>query len=571
MTPERLSITVAGSGGAGVVTVGNTLLEAAGSIGWYARMARSSGPQIRGGEVAATVCLSPQPIQSDPSHCDLLVALDWKNIDRFADEIVLNGHSVVISDPEQGEAPDSIRDSGAQCLAIPFKELAANAGGARVNMVVLGIVVQLAGLTRESIKFTLEKTFHGDRRFTIGMAGVDAGILAALSVNRLDLPPAPTTSCSERWSITGNQAAALGALRCGVRFAAGYPITPATEVLEYLALALPKLGGEFVQAEDELAAVNQIIGASFGGVPAITATSGPGLALMMESIGLAVAAEIPIVVIDVMRGGPATGIPTKSEQSDLNIALYGLPGDAPHLVIAPTSVNDCLDAVYWAVELSERLQAPAIVLSSQALGQTRTIDDKPSTREQKAVRKVPDQADGAYQRYQLTPDGVSPMTLPGMPGGQYTAEGLEHDESGIPSVRAGDHLRQLEKRRGKLTSFDYGDYWADIQGEGSTAIITWGAPTGAARELLARSHEFDGGLRLIALRLLAPEQPGPMAKVLYGVKGILVVEQSHGGQFYRYLRSCYDLPAPTRSFCRPGPVPILAAEIAAQLQQWNLS
>ena len=114
MTPERLSITVAGSGGAGVVTVGNTLLEAAGSIGWYARMARSSGPQIRGGEVAATVCLSPQPIQSDPSHCDLLVALDWKNIDRFADEIVLNGHSVVISDPEQGEAPDSIRDSGAQ-------------------------------------------------------------------------------------------------------------------------------------------------------------------------------------------------------------------------------------------------------------------------------------------------------------------------------------------------------------------------------------------------------------------------------------------------------------------------
>ncbi len=571
MIQERLSITVAGSGGAGAVTVGNTLLEAAGLTGWYARLTRSSGPQIRGGEVAATVCLSSHPIQSEPTHCDLLLALDWKNISRFADEMVLNRHSMVISDPAQGAVPDSIRDSGAHYLAMPFKALAAQAGGARPNMIVLGVAAQLAGLSRKSVEQTLEKTFHGDRRFVTGMAGVDAGIAAALPVNGLDLPSAPTPSRAERWSITGNQAAALGALRAGVRFAAGYPITPATEVLEWLALALPKLGGEFVQAEDELAAVNQIIGASFGGVPAITATSGPGLALMMESIGLAVAAEVPIVVIDVMRGGPATGIPTKSEQSDLNIAIHGLPGDAPHLVMAPTSVNDCLDTTHWAVKLSEWLQVPAIVLSNQALGQTRMIDNKPAPREWATERKVPDQVDGAYQRYQLTPDSVSPMTLPGMPGGQYTAEGLEHDESGIPSVRARDHLHQLDKRRNKLAEFDYGDYWADVEGTGSTAIITWGATVGAARELLARSPEFDGGLRLIALRLLAPEQPGPMAKMLRGVKRILVVEQSHGAQFYRYLKSGYDLSVRMRSFCRPGPVPILAVEIATQLQQWDSS
>jgi len=240
-------------------------------------------------------------------------------------------------------------------------------------------------------------------------------------------------------------------------------------------------------------------------------------------------------------------------------------------VMAPTSVNDCLDTTHWAVKLSEWLQVPAIVLSNQALGQTRMIDNKPAPREWATERKVPDQVDGAYQRYQLTPDSVSPMTLPGMPGGQYTAEGLEHDESGIPSVRARDHLHQLDKRRNKLAEFDYGDYWADVEGAGSTAIITWGATVGAARELLARSPEFDGGLRLIALRLLAPEQPGPMAKMLRGVKRILVVEQSHGAQFYRYLKSGYDLSVRMRSFCRPGPVPILAVEIATQLQQWDSS
>jgi 2-oxoglutarate ferredoxin oxidoreductase subunit alpha len=569
MAQKRLSITVAGSGGAGVMTVGNALLEAAGLTGWYAHMVRSSGPQIRGGEVAAMICVSPEPITSEPAHCDLLLAIDWKNIDRFGDEISLTGNSLVVCDPELGQAPASIGDSAARCVEVPLQRLAGTIKGGRPNMVALGVAVQMVGIPRQFVQATLEKVFQGDQRVKAAMAGVDAGFAAAPAADGLASLPLPTAPCTGRWSITGNEATALGALHGGVRFAAGYPITPATEILEWLALTLPKIGGTFVQAEDELAAINQVIGASFGGVPAITATAGPGFALMMESIGLAVAAEVPAVVVNVMRGGPSTGIPTKSEQADLNIALYGLPGDAPHLVVAPTSVNDCLNATQWAVHLSECLQSPAIVLSSQALGQTRIVDDKPVITVNDAARDVPEVIEDNYQRYRLTPSGVSPMSLPGMAGGRYTAEGLEHNEAGIPSVRAGDHLQQLNKRRDKLTRFDYGEYWADIQGAGSTAIITWGAPTGAAWEQLACSGKFDGGLRLIALRLLAPEQPERMAAALDGVSRLLVVEHSHGGQFYKYLRSCYDLPDDTRLFCRPGPLPILAAEIACQLEQWN--
>ena len=178
--------------------------------------------------------------------------------------------------------------------------------------------------------------------------------------------------------ISGNEAAGYGAIRGGVRFVAAYPITPATEMLEWMAPALAKVGGTLLQAEDELASINMIIGASYGGVPSLTATAGPGLALMTEGIGLAVSAEVPVVIVDVMRGGPSTGIPAKSEQSDLSFAVSGLSGDAPRLVLAPTSIADCLATTQWAVELAEALQAPAIVLSDQFMGQSRAIIDRPA-------------------------------------------------------------------------------------------------------------------------------------------------------------------------------------------------
>jgi 2-oxoglutarate ferredoxin oxidoreductase subunit alpha len=333
-------------------------------------------------------------------------------------------------------------------------------------------------------------------------------------------------------------------------------------LLEWLSPALAKIGGTLVQAEDELASINMALGASYGGVPALTATSGPGLALMIESLGLGVAAEVPVVVVDVMRTGPSTGIATKSEQADLNLALYGLHGDAPHIVVAPNSVADCVAATEWAVGLAESLQVPAIVLSDQYFGQARAVVDVPEKKNLSSERKTAQPTPDPYKRYAITDSGVSPMAIPGTPGMAYIADGLEHNEKGTPSSQAHDHLAQMDKRARKISRLDPGDAWASIEGEGETAVVTFGSCTGPVREALARNGK---GIKLVSLRLLSPAQPERLKKALGGVKRVLVVEQNHSGQFLRYLRGEYDLPGEVRSLRRPGPLPFRPEEILKAL------
>ena len=401
------------------------------------------------------------------------------------------------------------------------------------------------------------------------LAGIKVGFGAAAGIDFGLQLPKPKSSTARRWLLSGNEATALGAIRGGIRFAAAYPITPATEILEWLAPNLAKVGGTLLQAEDELAAINMIIGSSFGGTPALTATSGPGLSLMIEALGLATSAEIPIVVVDVMRGGPSTGIPTKSEQADLNIAIYGMHGDAPHLVLAPQSVGDCVFTTQWATYLAEALQAPAIILSDQFMGQSRAAIERPADVAFIGARAVATDFAGGYKRHAMTANGVSPMAIPGTRGGQYTADGLTHSERGLPTSGAGDHLAQLDKRRNKLERFNFGDHWASVEGAGDLAVITWGSLTGAAREAIGRLAAEGIDARMVAPRLLAPIQPERLAAALAGVKRILVVEQTHGGQFHKYLRAHYDLPAPVRVFNRPGPLPITAGEIHRAITEWR--
>jgi 2-oxoglutarate ferredoxin oxidoreductase subunit alpha len=270
-----------------------------------------------------------------------------------------------------------------------------------------------------------------------------------------------------------------------------------------------------------------------------------------------------------MRGGPSTGIPTKSEQADLNIAIYGMHGDAPHLVLAPQSVGDCVFTTQWATYLAETLQAPAIVLSDQFMGQARAAIERPADVAFIGRRAVAKDFAGAYARYSMAANGVSPMAIPGTRGGQYTADGLTHSERGTPTSGAADHLAQLNKRRDKLDQFNFGDHWATIEGTGDLAVITWGSLTGAAREAIGRAAADGIDVRLVAPRLLAPARPEQMASALTGIKRILIIEQTHGGQFHRYLRAHYDLPAPVRVFHRPGPLPITAGDIHRAITEWR--
>jgi 2-oxoglutarate ferredoxin oxidoreductase subunit alpha len=313
------------------------------------------------------------------------------------------------------------------------------------------------------------------------------------------------------------------------------------------------------------------IGASYGGVPAMTATSGPGLSLMLEALGLATAAEVPVVVVDVMRGGPSTGIPTKSEQADLNVAVYGLHGDAPHLVLAPQSVGDCVFTTQWAAYLAESLQAPAIVLSDQFLGQARAAIERPADVAFIGQRVTASEFTAPYKRYAIGGSNVSPMAIPGTRGGQYTADGLTHTERGTPTSSATDHRAQLDKRRDKLERFEYGSHWARIEGDSKsdTAVITWGSLTGAVREAIALVRAEGMKVRLVAPRLLSPVRPSEMAAALAGVKRLLVVEQSHSAQFHRYLAAHYELPGEVRVMHSPGPLPMRPCDIKREILTWR--
>jgi 2-oxoglutarate ferredoxin oxidoreductase subunit alpha len=516
--------------------------------------------------------LACSPVECLPEHFDLVIGIDWLNAHRFGAEIEAAPHSLVVSDPQGGDLPSMVTRAGARVAEIPIKELAKAIPDGRPNMIALGIAAGLLGLAEDILSPVIEKrlTNKGAAAIEASRAGLKAGIAAAADLDlgmQLALPK-PIGS-AKRWLVSGNETTGLGAIRGGVRFAAAYPITPASEILEWLAPNLPKVGGALLQAEDELAAINMIIGASYGGTPALTATSGPGLSLMMEALGLATASEIPIVVIDVMRAGPSTGIPTKSEQADLNIAVYGLHGDAPHLVLAPQSVGDCLFTTQWCVHLAETLQAPAIMLSDQFIGQAVAAIDRPADIAFIGQRSKAVEFSGTYKRYAVTAGGVSPMAIPGTRGGQYTADGLTHNELGTPTSSESDHRAQLDKRRAKLEQFAYGDHWATIEGDGELAVIAWGSLTGAAREAIGRVRRAGVDIRLLAPRLLFPVQPEQFAKALAGVNRLLVVEQSHGAQFHRYLRAHYDLPEDVRVLNRPGPLPMKPSEIEQAIVRWR--
>ncbi|MEP4149162.1 MAG: 2-oxoacid:acceptor oxidoreductase subunit alpha [Halioglobus sp.] len=563
MAGKELSIAITGAGGAGVISVGELLLQAWAKEGGRGLLRKAFGPQIRGGESAALLKLTETERYTAANQYDVLLAFDWNNFSRFGDEICLAPGGIVICE-EKGDPPEEVLAAQPHLIRLPMAKLAsaAHADG-RVNMFALGLLGQLLGLSGDSlIELAQQKLKNKPEAYRQAAAsciavGAENAPDCTLSV------PAPGQPGA--WYISGNQAAGLGALEAGVRFVAAYPITPASDVLEWMAGGLEKLNGDLVQAEDELAAINMTIGAAFGGVPAFTATSGPGLALMTESIGLAVASETPVTILNVMRGGPSTGIPTKSEQSDLDIALHGLHGDAPHLVLAPLDIADCVYTSAWAVNLAQGLQTAAIVLSDQFIGQSTAVISEPERCNASWLAER--EHDNEYLRYRLTESGVSTLAAPGDAGQRFTADGLEHNEKGTPSARDDDHQRQLAKRTRKLSGHDYGDAWARIEGQGDIALVCFGSASAAVNEAAELLAGQGISACTISLRLLAPLQLDPLQAALANCDRVFVVEQNHSGQLFRYLRGMMDFNQPLHSYSRAGPVPLNGHDIAAAVVQ----
>lgn len=571
MSKQSVSIAIAGYGGTGVITTGQLLIKACTKAGYFGLAQRSFGPQIRGGESLSLLRFSTQPVLSPDDTFDLLVLLDTDHVTRFSAEVPLDTKSVVIIAKGSAKTPNFVIASGAKVIELAFDTLASETSEGGENIVACGFIANLLGLEKMLMQEVLRAHFIKKEGL---LTHSEAWLLAGwkLATTLTDINVIELVEPSEhppQWLINGSEASGYGALKAGIRFVAAYPITPASGILEWLAPNLENLGGNLVQAEDELASINMIIGASFGGIASLTATSGPGLALMAESIGLAVASETPLIIINVMRGGPSTGIPTKSEQADLNIALHGLHGDAPHIVTAMLSIADSAFTTGWSVWLAEHLQVPVITLSDQSMAQSDASIAKPILWEEKAERLIAAHSDTPYNRYALTDSGISPMSIPGEEDMMYTADGLEHNEHGTPSAAVEMHRDQLHKRAIKLSEFDYGEFWAEVSGEGELAIICWGSVSAVAKEAGERLRQAGQPCRVIALRLIAPLQTDHLLKTLVGCSRILVVEQSHGAQFMAWLRAHVDFPCVHKSLALHGPLPIRPSHILNAFDQWE--
>jgi 2-oxoglutarate ferredoxin oxidoreductase subunit alpha len=368
----------------------------------------------------------------------------------------------------------------------------------------------------------------------------------------------------------GNDLCAAAAIFAGCQFFGGYPITPSSEIMQFLNREIWKFGGVMLQCEDEMAGIGACVGASFAGKKALTATSGPGMSLKTEILGLATIAELPLVVVNVQRGGPSTGIPTKSEQSDLFQAAFSAHGDAPRPVLAPIDVADTFPVTVEAFNIAEHYQTPVIILSDQEIAQRKEAITRPVTEGLRIeTRRQPTEAElERYVRFHLNESGISPISHPGMKGGNYLASGIEHTETGAPTASGSIHAKMNEKRLRKLAPLKSRQDLFITRGPANAplALIAWGSISGIAFEALELAGEAGLNVKLLVPRLLYPVAEEVYGDFFASVQAGLVVEQSHQGQLFRVIRMFVDVPRGVEPFARSGSNPISPGEIVDRLR-----
>ena len=554
MRQVDLTIEIAGSSGDGTLAAGEILASTLSDRGYKILTFDVYPAEIRGfGKCVAHARVSDQPVYSVGREVDVLVSLN----DPYAIEQLstLKPRGVVLFDSwplrEVGEeqcVAGHLRP-GAYLYGIPFGELSQRAtqSARSRNLVALGALSALMDIDIDVFVAGLKKKFGRKKGKVAEMAeaafraGVEHVRGETLKIDPLSLKVSGALEKKAYRLMTGNDAAAQGALDAGVKFYAGYPITPATKIMEILSSRLPGQGGTVVQAEDEISAIGMVTGAGAVGVRAMTATSGPGICLMNEFIGYNVMAENPVVIVDSQRGGPATGLPTKTEQSDLMLALFSGNGDAPRIVIAPTSVEECHRWMAEAFYLAEKYQLPVMVLMDLFLSTCKSnvvlsqVDPK-----KLSVHKKPTAGELAdYRRFQDTEDGVSPRALPGeLPGG-LVISGLEQEENESPTYDADAHTRMSQKRHRKLQSALRADVPRPERfgctGRAQLGVLSWGSTMGAVVEAVERA--CDRGLRISALKqvVLDPLHREDLQAFCDDCDQLLVPELNFSGQFAGWL------------------------------------
>ncbi|MFQ6013000.1 MAG: 2-oxoacid:acceptor oxidoreductase subunit alpha [Thermoplasmata archaeon] len=567
MITNDLAVMIGGRAGDGSLVTGEILAQVFRDMGLEVFTIRDFPSNIRGLPTNYTIRTRDRPIMAQKDYPDVLLALDEEAVHLHGDELPADG--VMIYDNSRGEDPPDFGREDVHVYQVPLKSIAVdNLGGARAeifkNVVSLGVLAHLLSIDMEVVQEAITKAFSrkGEDIVQKNFQALDLGAKYARdNFTKSDPYVLARREKEDRLLILGDWAIAYGALAAGLRFYAGYPITPATEILEWLAAHLPDYNGVVVQAEDEISAVTMCLGASYAGLRAMTGTSGPGADLMAEAISMAGMAELPLVLIHGQRGGPGTGLPTKTEQADLKHVLFASHGDFPRIVLAPGSIEEGFYLTAKALNLAERFQLPVIVLTDQVLCQNKQtippFDLSQVEVDRGKLINQPIQAlqstnGGVFRRYEIVEDGVSPRPIPSLKGGLYEASSNEHDEMGYttedPELRKAmmaKRMRKLETARPELPpTVLHGDPAADL------AFLSYGYPSGAIWEAMERLEEEGIASKYVQLRTLWPFPAEEAADLLGDAKNVLVVEHNYTGQLAQLLPMLLGQIRPTTSVTR---------------------
>lgn len=543
---SQISWKVGGQQGEGIESTGEIFATAMNRQGYYLYGYRHFSSRIKGGHTNNKIRVSSKPVRAISDDLDILIAFDQETIEVNYHEM-LEG-SIIIADEKA--KPQNPEDSKAQLVSLPFTGVAKELGTALMkNMVAVGATCAVMDLDTKVFE-SLIKDLFGKK----GESVVDLNIQALNEGYRLmseqmdDLQSEHTiepTDSEGHLFMIGNDAIGLGAVAAGVRFMAAYPITPASEIMEYMIDRLPALGGTVIQTEDEIAACTMAIGSNYAGVRSFTSSAGPGLSLMMESIGLSGMTETPLVIVNTQRGGPSTGLPTKQEQSDLMQMIYGTHGDIPKIVLAPTSASDAFYLTVEAFNLAEEYQCPVILLSDLQLSlgkQTvESLDYSKVEIRRGALVEVDleKQEDKAYfKRYALTDSGVSPRILPGTIGGIHHVTGVEHDEEGKPSESAENRQKQMDKRMRKTAQLLINDPVESNEKYEEADILYVGfiSTAGAIEEAISRLDQQNVKVNHIQIRQLHPFPSDVVQEAFNKAKKVVVAEHNYQGQLSNIIK-----------------------------------
>lgn len=583
MAKVDLTIEICGMSGDGTIAAG-ALLNSALSRAGFSLMAFDSYPaEIRGFGRCVTRCrVGDEQMLALTSETHVLISLDDEQ--SFSRLPFLAKNAIVFFDNrpssyiQEGKSIAAHVEPDVILLGIPFKDLAAEAAGTTRgrNITALGALAGAFDLPVEPFHEAIRNKFEakGEKVLLANMKSLDAGLRYARE--ELDYSPGIPFPVSEKAAeetdrvlLSGNVAIARGALDAGLELYFGYPITPATPIMEYLAKALPENGGRLLQMEDEISSIGAVLGSFYGGKRAMTATSGPGLALMTELIGLGVVAEIPAVIIDAQRGGPSTGLPTKTEQSDLQAAVFGGPGDSARIVIAPTNVVECYQYTVKSFQMAEKYQTPVIVLTDFFLdNRVENVLMPHATGEQIADGNIyPTPAlKGKYHRFEVSESGISPRSIPGMEGFLFTTTGLEHSEKGIPDYTPNNHMEMSEKRhrkiRGALADLPAPEEFT-LDGALDVGVIAWGSTFGSALEAVRKAQ--SKGIRAGALKVttIFPYHADMIRGFMERCADILIPELNFEGQLANLIGHLFqkDVVRLNRVTGEPFPASIILEKI----------